>query len=416
MTRSDADLDVVLFGATGIAGGFVAEHLTRYAGDEAQPPRIGLAGRDAAAVTAVRDGLGRRAAGWEVLVVDAASVPDVERLARRARVVVSTVGPYDRFGAALVRACAAAGTHYADLSGEALFIRESVVRCHDTAAANGACLVHAAGFDSVPSDLAVRLLAQAAASDGAGELAETTGYWRILRGGVGRGTLTSMNGQVDRVLDDPAARAVVADPYALSPDRRAEPEPLDAPAPVGHVGPRRDPDLPGWVAPFVMGGINGQIVRRTNALSGWSYGRGFRYREVVDAGRANTAPVKAAAWAALVPLTALARSTRPGRRVVDRVVRALPDGPDRLRRERGRFRLEARARTTSGAAYVATVEAQADPAFAGTAVMLGETALALAAAPPGSLPGGVRTPADALGDELVRRLRTRCFRLVARRA
>ena len=149
--------------------------------------------------------------------------------------MVTTVGPYRAHGLALVQACAKAGTDYADLTGEVLFIRDSIDRCHDAAARAGARIVHCCGFDSVPSDLGVLLLHQAARADDAGDLQDTTLVVTALRGGLSGGTLASMTGQQAEVRASAQRRRVVGDPYALSPDRAAEPD----------LGDERDLD---WVS------------------------------------------------------------------------------------------------------------------------------------------------------------------------
>ena len=167
----DRELDVVVFGATGFVGRLVAGYL---AGHAPGGVRVGLAGRSQRRLADVRAGLGAAAAAWPLLAADSADPVSLAALARAARVVVSTVGPYRAQGLALVQACAGAGTHYADLTGEVLFIRDSIDRCHDVAAAAGARIVHCCGFDSVPSDLGVLLLHQAARADDAGDLQDTT--------------------------------------------------------------------------------------------------------------------------------------------------------------------------------------------------------------------------------------------------
>jgi short subunit dehydrogenase-like uncharacterized protein len=143
----DRELDVVVFGATGFVGRLVAGYL---AGHAPGGVRIGLAGRSERRLADARAGLGAAASDWPLLVADSADPVSLAALARAARVVVSTVGPYRARGLALVEACAGAGTDYADLTGEVLFIRDSIDRCHDTAAAAGARIVHCCGFDSVP--------------------------------------------------------------------------------------------------------------------------------------------------------------------------------------------------------------------------------------------------------------------------
>src|SRR5581483_7076756 len=155
----DRELDIVVFGATGFAGRLVAGYL---AGHAPGGVGIGLAGRSGQRLADVRAGLGAAGSAWPLLTADSADPVSVTALARAARVVVTTVGPYRDNGLALVEACAAAGTHYADLAGEVLFIRDSIDRCHDLAAGTGARIVHGCGFDSIPSDLGVLLLHDAA--------------------------------------------------------------------------------------------------------------------------------------------------------------------------------------------------------------------------------------------------------------
>ncbi|HEX9358918.1 MAG TPA: saccharopine dehydrogenase NADP-binding domain-containing protein, partial [Streptosporangiaceae bacterium] len=204
------ELDVVVFGATGFIGRLVAGYLADHAPDGV---RIGLAGRSAQRLADLRARLGAAASAWPLLVADSADPAAVAAVARAARVVATTVGPYRRHGLRLVEACASAGTDYADLSGEVLFIRESIDRCHDVAAGTGTRIVHCCGFDSVPSDLGVLGLHEAARADGAGDLEDTTLVVTALRGGVSGGTLASMMGQQAEVRASAQLRQIVADPY-----------------------------------------------------------------------------------------------------------------------------------------------------------------------------------------------------------
>jgi short subunit dehydrogenase-like uncharacterized protein len=154
-------------------------------------------------------------------------------LACSARVVATTVGPYRHQGLPLVEACASAGTDYANLSGEVLFIRED--RYHNVAAGTGTRIVHCCRFDSIPSDLGVLLLHHAARTDGAGDLEDTTLVVTALKGGVSGGTLGSGMGQQDEMRASAERRRVVEDPYALSPDRAAEPDLGDERPRVGQL-------------------------------------------------------------------------------------------------------------------------------------------------------------------------------------
>ncbi|HTY71804.1 MAG TPA: saccharopine dehydrogenase NADP-binding domain-containing protein, partial [Actinomycetes bacterium] len=144
------DLDVVVFGATGFVGRLVADYLAEHAPEGV---RIGLAGRSKQKLEALRGGLAPRARDWPLLVADSGDRDSVEAMVWSAQVVATTVGPYARYGLPVVEACAAAGTDYADLTGEVLFVRESLARCGAPAASHGARIVHSCGFDSIPSDL-----------------------------------------------------------------------------------------------------------------------------------------------------------------------------------------------------------------------------------------------------------------------
>nr|WP_297428913.1 saccharopine dehydrogenase NADP-binding domain-containing protein [uncultured Actinotalea sp.] len=392
------DHDVVVFGATGFVGALTAEHLALHA---PAGTRIALAGRSREKVERVRDGLPERARDWPVLVADSSDAASLAAMAGAAHVVVSTVGPYLRHGLPVVEACARAGTHYADLTGEVPFVREAIDRYDDLARSTGARLVHGCGYDSVPSDLGVLTLHRQVAADGAGALAQVLTVARA-RGGVSGGTIASMRGIVELAASDPAARRLLADPFSLSPDRGAEPavrQPPDAPGPARLADGR-------WVAPFPMASVNARLVRRSNALQGWAYGRDLRYGEVSGVGRGARGAARAVALTAGLGLGAAAFAFPPPRALLDRVLPGPGEGPDEETRRTGWFRMDLRAVTTTGQRYHAVAAGPGDPGYAATAVMLGEAAVALAYDGDG-LPdrAGSLTPATALGDALVDRLR-----------
>jgi short subunit dehydrogenase-like uncharacterized protein len=395
------ELDVVVFGATGFAGRLVAGYLAGHAPDGV---RVGLAGRSQRRLADVRAALGAAASAWPLMVADSADPASLATLARAAQVVVTTVGPYQAQGLALVEACAAAGTDYADLAGEVLFIRDSIDRCHDVAAGAGARIVHGCGFDSVPSDLGVLLLHHAARADDAGDLQDTTLVVAALKGGVSGGTLASMMGQQEEVRASADRRRMVADPYALSPDRAAEPD-LGEERDLDWV--RYDGELRMWLGPFAMAGINTRVVRRSNALQGWSYGRRFRYREVTGFGASPAAPMLGAAVSAALKGLETGLAFGPSRALLGRLLPARGQGPGERTRRTGYFRLQIHTRTSTGARYLATIAASGDPGYAATSVMLGESALCLAL-DRDRLPdrAGVLTPAAAMGTALADRLRS----------
>ena len=365
--------------------------------------RIGLAGRSRERLEALTGRLGGSSADWPLIVADSSDADAMADMARRTRAVATTVGPYAKYGRALVQACAEAGTHYADLCGEVLFIRETIDRLDATASRTGARIVHACGFDSIPSDLGVRELHEAARAAGAGDLGDTTLVVSAMRGGVSGGTIDSMRNQIAEMRASRDTARLVTDPYALSPDRPAEPD----------LGPERDlrgierdEELGLWLAPFVMAPFNTRIVRRSNALQDWAYGRTFRYREVMSAGADRLAPVKGAAVAGGLGALVAGLSFKPTRALLDRVLPSPGEGPSEATRRKGFFKFAIHSRTTGGEAATARVAAQGDPGYAATAVMFGESALCLAL-DGDRLPdrAGVLTPATAMGAALADRLR-----------
>jgi short subunit dehydrogenase-like uncharacterized protein len=394
--------DLVVYGATGFVGRLLAAYLAAYLADAAPADlRVALAGRSRSRLEQVRGELPAAARDWPLVEADSTDAASLAALAASTRVLATTVGPYLRHGLPVVEACARAGTHYADLTGEVLFVRRAIDATDAVARDTGARIVHACGYDSIPSDLSVLLLAERARADGAGGLHDVQ-LVATARGGVSGGTVDSVRAQFEELGRDTTARRVVGDPYALSPDRDAEP---DTRQPRDAGPPSRTPDGR-WTAPFVMAPFNTRVVRRSNALQDWAYGRGLRYGEVMGCGWGIPGAAAATAITAALAGFAAAMSLPPTRSLLDRVLPDPGSGPGEQTRARGWFRMEVDATTGSGRRYRATAAGQGDPGYAATAVMLGETVLGLAL-DGDRLPdrAGSLTPATALGPVLVERLR-----------
>ncbi len=150
---TNREFDIVLLGATGFTGGLTADYLARTMPADG---RWALAGRNQGKLEAVRDrltGIDAKLAGLPLLKADSSDPASLADIASRARVVITTVGPYVEHGEPLVAACAAHGTDYVDLTGEPEFIDRMYVDHHAEAERTGARIVHACGFDSIPHDL-----------------------------------------------------------------------------------------------------------------------------------------------------------------------------------------------------------------------------------------------------------------------
>ena len=398
--------DIVLWGATGFTGRLVAEYLVEHYGDT--DLRLALGGRNLAKLEGVRAELARLcppAADLPLLIGDSFDVPSLRAIASQTEVVCTTVGPYGKYGAGLVEACVEEGTDYCDLTGETPFIRRMIDSHHDRAVQTGARIVHCCGFDSIPSDLGTWMMFRAMEEQGA-ELGEVAFYAGESHGGFSGGTVASILHLLEEARRDPGVRAVLSDPYALNPEgERSGP---DGPDPMTVHFDRR---LRMWVGPFLMAAINSRVVRRTNALLGYPYGRSFRYSERMSFGKGPKGLLRATAVATGLAAFVAAASIGPTRRLLAQKVLPKPgEGPSREERERGFFvvRLIASGRTGDGQAVElrGRVEGRKDPGYGETAKMLAEAALCLALdGAELDAPGGVRTPASTMGDRLLERLR-----------
>lgn len=391
---ADRTYDVIVFGATGFTGRLVAEHLASRGEDAGS---WAMAGRNHDKLARVRDELGLDV---PLVVADAGDPDSIEAMAADTRVVLTTVGPYARFGEPVVAACAANGTDYVDLTGEPQWIRRMIDAHHETAVETGARIVHSCGFDSIPSDLGT-LVAQRELHERHGSYAHDVRL-RVkgVRGGASGGTLASMVTVMEEASADRRVARVLQDPYSLLPaGERVGPH-----VPGGNA-PRYDGAFASWTAPFVMEMVNAKIVRRSNALLGYPWGREFRYGEAVLTGGGIAGRAKATAIAAGTGGANVALLASPVRDLADRFLPDSGEGPDQAAREAGFFdvRVLAEHPTGDGADVVVKVVGDRDPGYGATSRMIGEAALTLAHDDLDTA-GGSWTPASALGEALVTRL------------
>ena len=406
MSDSDRTHDIVVWGATGVAGRFTAEYLTeRY---DSADLELAIGGRSRERLADVAADLTRRSDGWEdvpVVVGDATDPESLRAIAEDTRVVCTTVGPYTTYGSNLVAACVDAGTDYCDLTGEVNWVREMIDRYHEAAVDAGARIVHSCGFDSVPADIGT-LLVQSFATDELGAPCETVRIY--LEGGDGSvsgGTLASFGELFEAVATDPLARETLRNPYSLAP--AGERSGID---PGEQRGPRRDPLRASWTAPSPMAAVNERVVRRSNALLGYPWTREFRCSEVVPTGSGPVGAATAGLVAGGLGAFTAAMSVGPLRSAIQKYVFPDPgEGPTRAEAEAGSFSIRVLGRGVAPDGRF-TVEAEfgadRDPGYGATGRMLGESAVCLAR---GDLDspheGGVLTPASGIGLPLADRLR-----------
>ena len=399
--------DIVLWGATGFTGQLIAEYLARKYG-VGKEVRWAIAGRNREKLEGVRARVAATsdpaAAALPILVGDATDRASLAPVVADTRVVISTVGPYAVHGKEMVAACVEHGTDYVDLTGETNFAREMIDLHHRRASETGARIVHCCGFDSIPSDLGTLVLQEEMMKRHGVRCAEVKFYMGEASGGISGGTLASMLNIFAVATKDREMRRLMGDPYALNPDRKAE----RGPDKRDQQGVRWDSDMRRWTGPFVMAAINTRVVRRSNALLGWKYGRDFRYSECMSFGSGPKGWMMAAGLTAGIGAFAAAAAWEPSRKILEKRLPGPGEGPSKEKRDKGFFvvRLLGIGEGANGSAprLVETVRGQADPGYGETAKMISEAALCLAKDDL-RVGGGVLTPASAMGMRLVERLR-----------
>ncbi|MCU1369475.1 MAG: hypothetical protein JWO77_669 [Ilumatobacteraceae bacterium] len=395
MTASDdRRLDLVVFGATSFVGQILCQHLVDRHGTSGSL-RWAIAGRSAAKLDEVA---ARTGADVERIVVDASDAAGLLDLAEAARVVVSTVGPYARYGSPLVGAVAAAGTDYCDLTGEPQWMRRMLDAHSAEAEASGARIVHASGFDSIPSDLGVWFTQQRAIEALGQPCTRIDMRVESMKGGASGGTIASMLNLLEEAAADPELRKQLQDPYLLAPpDLRSGPTQPDLMRPTRDGSGR-------WLAPFVMAGVNTRVVQRTHALLGRPWGRGFRYQETMAMGTGPVGAAKAGGLAAGVGAMVGLGALGPTRTLLARVLPKPGEGPSPEAQQRGSFDIRFTGTTADGRSIETQVTGDRDPGYGSTAKMLGETAVAFLDLDHAEVGGGFWTTATAFGDRLVERL------------
>ncbi len=390
------EFDVVLYGATGFVGQQTARYVAQHASEQTLGLKWAVAGRSQARLSAVLDGLGLMGTRAGLIVADATDFAALDQLASRAAVVLSTAGPYAKYGSELVAACVRHGTHYVDITGETPWVRQ-LIDDHDRLAGKaGTKIVPFCGFDSIPSDLGVAMLAHEFEARFGEPMVSVKSAFSLRGGGINGGTVASLMNIMDEGFGD-----LVRDPFLLNP-AGTRPQNL-----LGHedpIAPAKDADFGGWVGPFIMGPINSRVVRRSTALRGQS----VQYQEFMRFGAGATG----AAFATAVSLgSAVSQGVlKLGfvRKMAQRFVPQAGQGPSEAAMNNASFKCELVGQSVSGHRLRGLVADSGDAGNRVTTKLVCESALALALQFD-ELPqsAGVITPTHALGGALNGVLATR---------
>lgn len=371
------EFDVIVYGATGYTGRLVAEYLAQ---TYPSGVRWAMAGRSLAKLEAVRAEMGVPA-DVPLVTADAEASASLREMCARASVIITTVGPYQLYGSDLVAACVETGTAYVDLCGEPGWMREMIDVHHTAAQASGARIVFSCGFDSIPFDLGVLTLQEAARARFGKPVPRIKARVREMKGGFSGGTAASLKATMAAAARKPSLIPLLADPFALTPGHKGPNQPSG-------LIPEYDPTLHSWVAPFVMAPINTKNVHRTNFLLGQPWGD-IVYDEMVVTGLGDMGRAAAEALGKLNPFAG-DKGPKPG------------EGPTKEEREAGHFDVLFAGLYDDGQRIDAVVTGNRDPGYGCTSRMLAESALCLVQDVAGQ--GGVWTPGALMGAKLRDRL------------
>jgi short subunit dehydrogenase-like uncharacterized protein len=392
MARNSRTHDIVLFGATSFVGQILTRHLVERHGNDGDITWA-MAGRSADKLASVAAECG---AEVDQIVVDADDAAALAEMCAHTNLVISTVGPYALYGSKLIAAVAEAGIDYVDLTGEPQWMQRMIDRYQERAVETGARIVHACGFDSVPSDMGVWFLQGESQDRFDAPCTSISMVVKAMKGGASGGTVASIMNMMEEVSADPSIRKVLANPYALAEkgDREGKKQP-------NVTLPVYDDGHDSWLAPFVMAGTNTRVVFRTHSLLEHEWGPEFTYGEAMLMGDGFGGRAKAMGVSSGMGGFMGAAAVGPMRKVLGMFLPEPGEGPSPEAQENGYFDIRFHGTTDAGDDIMVKVTGDRDPGYGSTAKMLCEAATTLMDS---EATGGFWTPATALGDAFIESL------------
>jgi len=381
--------------------------------------RVALGGRTLSKVQA----LANKYPNIQAVYVDVGDEESIVAAVEKTRVVINLAGPYWTHGSNVVRACAANGVHYVDLTGESPWVARIIQDYDYLAHKTGSVIVPCSGYDSMPSDLAAYLATQAlekrisAAGLPAPREIKSVAAHRA-KGGISGGTIATIFGSIETI---PKEARSLGRGWGLSP----------TPAPPGfsHLPgilyslPLLRPQIYGGF--FLMAPVNEAVVRRSwglrerfrlthptpsSNISAPSSSRSpnapgplFSYQEflrtpsrILGVALSITIFITAAAFALLPPLRWVAKKVLP----------KSGEGPSVEVLDGGWFEV-VNVAEGGGMGVQCQIKARGDPGYRATSVMISESALLLLDRENLTelgKEGGILTPSTAFGDRLAEAL------------
>ena len=384
----EKDIDIIVYGATGFTGKLCVEYLA----SKERSTKWAIAGRNQEKLKTVADELCPEV---EILIADSDDEDALDQLTQRARVVLSTAGPFHRYGSKLIASCVKNNTHYVDITGENFWVKGLIDKHHDEASRKGVRIIPSCGYDSIPSDLGSLHCVQSM-----NKPIKRIEAFHTMKGEASGGTLETMFSLADLDLGKS-----LFDPFLLNPEGTVSEE--QRKQSKDKTGVLEQDAINGWSGPFIMAAANTRVVRRSAALhqqKGEQYGQDFTYQEFTFH-KKKTGAYMAMAFLAIFGLVLMT----PLRKIVRPLMKKPGEGPSKEARENGWFSATYKALAEDGDVSVFKMHGKGDPGYKITSLMVTESALCLVEneqdLPGGSDYGGILTSATGLGGALISRLK-----------
>ena len=379
---------IVIFGATGFTGELCAKFMSeRYS----EIP-MAIAGRSKEKLEKIK---AKHNLSFPIIVADAFDVDALNKMCKDAEVVLSTAGPYHKYGSDLLGACVKNGCHYVDITGESFWIKDMIEKHHTEAGEKGLRIINACGFDSAPSDLGVFYAINQVVGN-----VKSVQCFQAWKGEASGGTMETMFSSMDAKLAKGGLGKFSLNPKnSISENQKKNTS--------DKIKVQKIPHLGGWTGPFVMALPNTRVVRRSAALSktvGKYYGDDFVYSEGAYYSKKGAAKKVTFMTIALGLII-----VSPLRKLLRGFFRKPGEGPSQEAMDSGFFKSRFLVETQDGFSAF-SMSSSGDPGYKMTSRMACESALCLAVENPDELPGGagfggLLTPSIGLGNVLIKRLK-----------
>jgi len=389
------EFDIIVWGASGFTGRLVALYLFDKYGASGNL-KWAMGGRDLKKLEKVRDEVANK--NVSLVIADSNDKVSLLNMANRTKVICTTVGPYAKYGSNLVEACIKSHIHYCDLAGEVQWMYKMINSHHEEAKINGSKIVHACGFDSIPSDMGVYFI-QREVKAKRGVIAQKI-KMRVaaISGGISGGTYASLSQVLEEAQKDKMVYKILTNPYALNPiNEQFGKDESDLKNVIF------DKESQSWIGPFIMASINTKVVRRSNFLISHAYGKSFRYDEATIFGKGFFARIKGIFSTILIGLIMSAKHGSLLKKGLDIFFPIPGEGPTKKKMEKGFYNLRFYITLEDGSNAFAKVTGDMDPGYGSSSKMLAESAVCLAKDKLSNT-SGVLTPSIAMGDSLLKRL------------